>query len=180
MLMSESEHEKITYLQWAADPRSGLPEEKRREAVNEILGLLRIQVDEYRQGKREAVSRPLQQAVTELALPIFADPDPLSAMDHFLRGKRKRGKRAVNADRDFRIAVQVAHKVKTEGMSLDDACAFVAELGKKQRKLKLSPERIENIYKAHLAEAKVEVALQMLQANAVCEPGKPPEDGGSA
>jgi hypothetical protein len=153
--MSESEHDKITYSVWAADPGSGLPEEKRREAVNTFLALLRTQVSEYRQGKRDAVSRLLQQAVTGFALRIFADPDPVSAMDHFLRGKRKRGKRAVNADRDFRIAVQVAQKMN-EGMSLDDAGAFVAEL------LKLSPERIENIYKAHAAEAKAEAAMQML------------------
>jgi hypothetical protein len=180
MLMSESEHEKITYLQWAADPRSGLPEEKRREAVNEFLALLRTQVSEYRQGKRGAVSRLLQQAVTGFALPIFADPDPLSAMDHFLRGKRKRGKRAVNADRDFRIAVQVAHKMKTEGMSLDDACAFVAELGKKERKFKLTSDRIENIYKARSAEAKAQAAMQMLEANTVSAPSGSPRDAGSS
>jgi uncharacterized protein YoaH (UPF0181 family) len=173
--MSESEHNKILYSAWEADPSNHLPDEKRKEAVKIFLGLLRAQVIEYRQHKRDSVSRLLQQAVTEFALRIFADPDPVSAMDDFVQGKRKRGKRAVNAERDFRIAVRVAHKMN-EGMSLDDACALVAE---EEQEIRLSPERIENIYKAHHTEAKAEVALQMLQANAVGEPGRPTGDGGS-
>ena len=73
-------------------------------------------------------------------------------MAEFLGRKRKRGKRAKNSRRDFDIAFRVVEKMST-GISLDDAAVTVA------KEVKLSPERVENIYKANYKAAKAQFAL---------------------
>jgi hypothetical protein len=152
----------IDRLFFLADPRSGTPEAERMAAVDALLNLLRTEVGEYKRGERSDIDRPLISGFTSVGLRIFAQLDPLAALAEFLGRKRKRGKRSKNTERDFAIAVEVAKRIY-DGMSLDDAAVAVAE--RLKGTVDLSPERIENIYKANSKAARADEALRRLQAS---------------
>jgi hypothetical protein len=149
---------RITQLLLSADPGNHLSDQERKQAVDELLAIHHTQAEEWRQGKRDTVSPLLRQQLAIWALRIFADPDPLAAMTRFLGLKGRRGKRAVNADRDHDIAVAVAEKM-SDGMSYDKAIAAVAN------ELNLSAERIETIYKDNRLAAKAQLAMRKIEAS---------------
>jgi hypothetical protein len=143
---------RITELIELADPqRHAVREEERISAINELLEIHRTQAEEFRRGERKIVNRLLQQWLTRWGLRIFAAPDPLSAMSMFLG-------RAINTERDFTIAVAVATKMTSEGITLESAAVSVAERFKK------SPEWIQKIYKANRIEARAHVAICWIES----------------
>jgi hypothetical protein len=133
---------------------------ERIAAIEILLSEYRTEVDQYKSGVIGEVDRLLSQSIENWALQIFAQPDPVAALAVFLGRKRQRGKRAKNIDRDFEIAVEVA-KMMFDGETLDNASAAVAER-LIERGIKISAERVENIYKANRVEAKADEAMRRL------------------
>ena len=64
-----------------------------------LLAIYRIQVQQYKQQKRDEIDRQLLQWITMWGRRIFANPAPSIGMAIFLGRKRKTGKRAKNIDR---------------------------------------------------------------------------------
>jgi hypothetical protein len=142
-----------------ADPQThDINEEERISAINELLSIYRAEVEEFRRGEKKSLNRLLQQWLSRKALGIFAAPDPVLAMGMFLGRKRKRGKRAKNADRDLAIAVEVATKM-SKGMTLEKAAVSVA------KQHRLSPERVEKIYKAKREDAQGYLAMSIIESD---------------
>jgi hypothetical protein len=152
--LSPDDWARISRLGWLADTRSGRPEAERLAALEQLLTLHRIQVEEFKRGEREIIDPPLYNAIVSFGVRIFAQADPLDAMAKFLGRKRERGKRGKNSRRDFDIALKVVEK-KFTGISLEDAAVAVA------KDFGLSPERIENIYKTNHKAAKAQFALAL-------------------
>jgi hypothetical protein len=162
--------EQVNKLLWSADENNGLPESERIRAANTLLDLLRTQVSELKRGERTNIDPPLITAINCIGMRVLTDEDPIDALARLLGRKNKPGKRAKNTDRDFEIAIDVASKMY-DGMSLDDACVAIAE------PRKLSPERVENIYKADRKAARTAEALRRLQDPASQGPStQPPGD----
>jgi hypothetical protein len=105
------------------------------KAIRNLRHELRLQVAEFRRGKRALVDPLLDQWAGDCGRRLFAEDDPGTALMRLLGKKHKPGKHAINAARDQKIARDVFDKMMAgQGMTLEDAAAEVAKVYRRSAK----------------------------------------------
>jgi hypothetical protein len=138
-------------------------EGERIEATKALVEEFRSQAEAYRKqdrARRNAIidgrkarggpvkiNPLLVQAIDEFGRKIFAEADPVLALEILLGKKKSPGKHATNTIRDRDISRAVLDKMNG-GMTMDKAVAAVA------KDYRRSQERIKAIYLSGLVEAK--------------------------
>ena len=111
-------------------------------------------------GKPVQVDPFLMQGIKDWGLRIFAERDPVLAVERLLGLRPPRGKRAKNTERDFQIAVEVLEARKRMSLeekkrvSLERAAEAVAQ------KYELECEYVLKLYKQNRLPARAEIALR--------------------
>jgi hypothetical protein len=148
---------------------------ERQRARRILLRLYRWQWKRVERKELASVHPLVWQTVNDWGFRIFAAPDPILALEHFLGARQRPGKRArlETAERDFEIAVAVFKKMNTsispknapsgarvvaaKRMSLEKAAKEVAsEYG-------LERETVQKIYKLHRKEVRADAAMGVLE-----------------
>ena len=137
---------------------------ERQEARKDLLSEFQWQWEQLDLKQIMQIDPLLVQGMKDWGFRIFAEPDPVLALEIFLGVRQRPGKRAKNADRNSQITVDVIEKMSA-GITLATACVDVAP------KYGLEPESIEKIYKryrvavkSHQIEAKAEAQMRTLEA----------------
>jgi hypothetical protein len=149
---------RIATLFGIANQNCNASESDRREAINELLREFRSQMERYGRGEITHIDLLLVQGIKDWGFRIFSKENPILALEKFLGTRQRRGKRAKNTDRNFRIAVAVVERMQS-GMSLEDAAEAVAYDYKP-----LVGDSIKKIYTRNATEAKAYVAVRALQS----------------
>jgi len=135
------------------------PERSRRIAVNQLLDEFRLQAQRLGRSEATRIDPLLVQGIKDWGFRIFLNTNPVMALETLLGAREKRGKRAKNTERDFRIAIAVFGKMRL-GLSLERAAeAVAADYG-------LEPDSIIKIWKRNKIEAKAHVAMAKFEASA--------------
>jgi hypothetical protein len=156
----------IAELMAIADLRRDATESERTEAVNSLLREYRLQIAEYRRGKRSVIDPLLLQGIGSWGRRIFAEATPVPALARFL-GKQKRGKRASpeRAARNISVTLAVID-LMNRGTTLEEAAVLVAadytprKVGKK---LSLKADSVRKIYIRNETEQRARLAMNALE-----------------
>ena len=136
-------------------------ERERRVACKKVLREFRFQWQALGRDEITRIDPLLVQCINNWSYRIFSKLKPALALEQLLGAREKRGKRAKNVERDFKIAVAVVEKRKS-GMTLEGASEAVAsEFAAKN--IALEVESITKIYKRNHIEAKAQVAMCALE-----------------
>jgi hypothetical protein len=136
-----------------------ITEGERVEAVNELLREFRTQVEQFRRKDIPHIDPLLAQGMNDWSIRIFAEDNPVLALEKLIGTRPKEGRRAStkNADRDITIALAVLEKMRS-GMTLDKAAEAVTS------EFAMEAESIANIYKRKHKELKAAIAMADLES----------------
>jgi hypothetical protein len=134
--------------------QNGSAQRQQVAARQKLHAIYRAQVEQVKRGERGEIDRELFQWLTMWLRRLFAERDPVIAMEEFLRGKKRRGKRAKKTDQDyFDIAFAVAKRMRLERLTQAKAVLAVS----KERNL--SEDWVRNIYQQRRRPAHASVSL---------------------
>lgn len=132
-----------------------------RERGDAILQLILL----YACAKLTQVDVPpvLQQFIDDLDLRVFAEEVPRAYLEGLLALDKlpRPGRPRKNTERDRRIVVSLMNETRTAGGTHNLACADVGA------SFKLSEERVRAIFKCASRELRADIAMELMEKNAI-------------